>query len=122
MGQFKDDFVLPESHQFHLTRKETNKPPAVVIAVLDTGVCIDDSDIMLCAGADTRLRRELSRNYFNPRVDWEGWDSDIHGHGTHIVRILLQNTVSAEIVVLKVAEGRKMEYTPKMLARFIQVC
>lgn len=121
MGQFKNDFILPASYLSSLTGVETTRPPPIVIAVLDTGVCIDDSDMMLCAGADTRLRRELSRNYSNSKGDWEGWDSDNHGHGTHIVRILLQNTVSAEIVVLKVAESRKMEYTTQTFARFIQV-
>lgn len=122
MRGFKNDFVLSASHQTHLTDAGTIKPPAVVIAVLDTGICLDDSDGILLAGCEKRLRREHSRNYLNPQDGWEGWDNDNHGHGTHIVRILLQNTVSAEIVVLKVADGRKMEYTPKMLDQFIQVC
>lgn len=115
MKDFKTNFILRSIQPPH------KAVTPVVIAVLDTGVCIDENDTMLCAGAERRISSDFSRNYFNPKDSWEGWDSDNNGHGTHVVRILLQNTVSAKIIVLKVAEDRTMEYTPTMFNRFIAV-
>lgn len=88
----------------------------ICIAVLDTGLCIDESDALIFSAHETgRLRKDLSRNFTGPEGNWE----DEHGHGTHVTRLLLRCTVGAEIMILKVAEDGNM--TRSQLSKLIEV-
>ncbi|KAL8420549.1 hypothetical protein RB594_003365 [Gaeumannomyces avenae] len=101
--EFVHKFILPPGGPSEFTSKR------VRIAVLDTGLHIDDSDTLLLGGA-RRIQTELSRSFLGAEKGWEDCD-DTHGHGTHVVRLLLKLSPRAEIVVIKVSEDRSLEST-----------
>ena len=83
------------------------------IAVLDTGLRVDDSDMLLCGG-EHRIRQR--QNFVDPD---DADCTDTHGHGTHVTRLLLRFAPRADIIVAKIAEGRSLQETK--LAQLIQV-
>lgn len=86
------------------------------IAVLDTGFSVDQEDPFFSEGTPRRVNLALSKNFH----DIDSSDlRDTHGHGTHIVRLLLTCTVSAEIVVVKICDESTMERV--RLAKLIEV-
>ncbi|KAH7175282.1 peptidase S8/S53 domain-containing protein [Dactylonectria macrodidyma] len=94
------DFIiefLPE-----LEAPQPNTRP-IRIAVLDTGFCDDNEDNIL-RHRHEKVLRHLSRNYVGNGNE-RGNYADTYGHGTHVVRLILQLAPRAEVVVLKVTEG-----------------
>lgn len=66
---------------------------------------MDDSDNLLSGG---KHRIGQQKNFVDPTSP----DcNDTHGHGTHVIRILLRFAPRAQIVVGKVSEGRFMKQT-----------
>ncbi|TIC92604.1 Halolysin [Colletotrichum higginsianum] len=107
MDVFKDMFIPP------FNRWKGGRPAdfkAIRIAVLDTGLQIDDDDLLLRVAAKKRVLSDLSRNYLTTESG-PGSFVDTHGHGTHVVRLLLQLTQHAEIVVIKISNGPTLETT-----------
>ena len=107
MNNFNSNFILSSS-------PFTGRP--IRIAVLDTGVHIDDDDPLRFA--TERILDKLSRNYFGTENQLENY-VDTHGHGTHVVRILLTRVPDAEIVVVKISDGVSLEHT--MLQQVVDV-
>ncbi|KAK8115457.1 hypothetical protein PG984_011959 [Apiospora sp. TS-2023a] len=71
------------------------------IAVVDTGIDVDDALIKAERG---RIR--VARGFVGDTTDYQ----DSHGHGTHVVRILLTLAPLAEICVAKISETSTIEY------------
>ncbi len=71
MEHFKHDFILA-------LPRSTGTP--IRIAVLDTGLHIDDGDTLLRSGA-RRVRADLSRSFLGTEDERGDYD-DTHGHGT----------------------------------------
>lgn len=103
MDNFTDKFIL-KSPPFTGRR--------IRIAVLDTGLYIDedDEDNNVLRYAGERIVSELSRNYTGNDKERRNY-VDKCGHGTHIVRLLLSLVPDAEIVVVKISEGPTLEST-----------
>ncbi|RSL48362.1 hypothetical protein CEP54_012969 [Fusarium duplospermum] len=84
------------------------------IAVLDTGLHIDEQDTQdtLLKFSSERVLTKHSKNYTGSSKEDRGNDiDDTHGHGTHVVRLLLKLAPRAEILVVKVSNGRTLETT-----------
>jgi hypothetical protein len=77
----------------------------VRIAVLDTGLRIDEDDNLLYSGQGRVI--EPQENFLDRGRDC----MDTHGHGTHVARLLLRFAPHAEIFVAKVSEGKSLEET-----------
>jgi hypothetical protein len=107
MENFNNDFILSSS-------PFTGRP--IRIAVLDTGLHIDDEDPLRFASE--RILDDLSRNYFRAESQLKNY-VDTHGHGTHVVRILLTLAPDAEIVVVRITDGLSLERT--MLQQVVDV-
>lgn len=106
MNAFKHNFIPP------FNPGTTGRPAtfkAIRIAVLDTGLRIHDKDLFLRVAARRRVLSDLSRNYLT--TERPGSFVDTHGHGTHVVRLLLQLTQHAEIVVIKISDGPTLKTT-----------
>jgi hypothetical protein len=78
------------------------------VAVLDTGLRVDDGDTLLRAGSKRVLAQ--SGNFLEAEYKVGGY-VDNHSHGTHVVRLLLKLAPRAHIVVVKVSEGRSLAST-----------
>lgn len=83
-----------------------NIPKKVRIAVLDTG--INKTDTMI-RSAKPRIKDERS---------WIGSIKDTYGHGTHVIRILLQMAPAAEFYIAKISDGKTVE--PENMARIAE--
>ena len=106
MGNFNCQYIVRLPRQAKSIR----------IAVLDTGLRVDDRDTLLRSGSKRVLAH--SGNFLGAGYA-RGDYFDNHGHGTHVVRLLLRLAPRAEIVVVKVSEGRSLEYTK--LGQIVQV-
>jgi hypothetical protein len=98
MHNFYRQYILPLPQQA--------KP--IRIAVLDTGLRVDDGDTLLRSGSKRVLAH--SGNFLGAEYAAGGY-LDNHGHGTHVVRLLLGLAPRAQIVVVKVSEGRSLAST-----------
>ncbi|KAK3361553.1 hypothetical protein B0T24DRAFT_684592 [Lasiosphaeria ovina] len=105
MEKFKDKFI-PPIRQLPVASSISKR---IRIAVLDTGLLVDDEDTLLRSGSK-RVLASLSRNFLGTSAK-EGDYEDSHGHGTHVVRIMLKLAPRAEVVVIKVSNGRSLEFT-----------
>ncbi|KAH0420861.1 hypothetical protein CcaCcLH18_13765 [Colletotrichum camelliae] len=98
--------------------RPTGRP--VRIAVLDTGLLIDETDTLLLAGRK-RVLLGFSRSYVKEEgptgtvPDYE----DIDGHGTHVIRLLLGLTRHTEIVVIKISNGPVLEHSRTTLQQVV---
>ncbi|KAI9684271.1 MAG: hypothetical protein M1822_005744 [Bathelium mastoideum] len=100
MTTFIEDNILPLPEELgHNITLEPQKR-SIRIAVLDTGIRVDESDELLKSGQDRII---LKRNFISEDKQ-ACWDS--YGHGTHVARLLLRFAPSAEIVVAKVSESK----------------
>jgi len=81
------------------SRKSESQKRPIRIAVLDTGIRIDETDELLQGGKD---RIVMKRSF----IGHEDQHLDSYGHGTHVVRLLLRFAPNAEIVVAKVSENK----------------
>lgn len=107
LDKFKLQFLPP------IKRFSASIQP-IRIAILDTGLCLDDEDPLLLSGAK-RVRKDLSKTFLSGDETW----TDGHGHGTHVARLLLRCTRGAEIVVLKISHDRNLQRT--QLSQLIEV-
>jgi len=98
MGNFNYQYIVPLPRQAKSIR----------IAVLDTGLRVDDRDTLLRSGSKRVLAH--SGNFLEAEYE-AGNYIDNHGHGTHVVRLLLMLAPRAQIVVVKVSEGRSLAST-----------
>lgn len=82
------------------------------IAVLDTGIHLDERDRVLEGGKE---RIVLKRSFLG--------DDDAHldenGHGTHVVRLLLRFAPNAEIAIAKVSKDKS--FTTTRLSQIVKV-
>lgn len=92
------------------------------IAVLDTGLLINEEDTLLL-GSAKKVLSGLSRNYVGTknRQDRNSDYSDTDGHGTHVVRLLLRLTRHAEVVVIKISNGHTLEHSQTTLEQVVAV-
>ncbi|KAG4282129.1 hypothetical protein FPRO06_11032 [Fusarium proliferatum] len=100
---FYDDYVRPSP-------KSTVPSEIITIAVLDTGLHRHESDNLLkfCKNIDKRRCRDFT---IDINGETEGPFDDVHGHGTQVVRILLDYAPRAKVVVLKISEKASLEKT-----------
>lgn len=93
MGFIRDNIIpLPEEPQHRGIR----------IAVLDTGIHIDEEDELL-KGAEDRIVMKQSFLGSDPDAY-----VDSYGHGTHVVRLLLRFAPRANILVAKISESKQL--------------
>ncbi|TQV98984.1 subtilase family domain-containing protein [Cordyceps javanica] len=102
MTTFVTESIVPLPDELAQDIKHDRQKRNIRIAVLDTGIHIDGEDDFLIA-AQTRIL--LKKNFLGN--DEMAYD-DTYGHGTHIVRLLLQHTPFAEIIVAKIAESKML--------------
>jgi len=100
MDNFYRQYICP------LPRQDTPRP--IRIAVLDTGLRVDDGDGLLHRGSKRVLA--ISGNFLEAKYKAGGY-FDNHGHGTHVVRLLLRLAPRAQIVVVKVSEDQSFAST-----------
>jgi hypothetical protein len=91
---------LPEELADSITLEPQKR--SIRIAVLDTGIHVDEGDELLKSGQERII---MKRNFISE--DKQAY-SDSYGHGTHVVRLLLRFTPFAEIVVAKVSESKNL--------------
>ncbi|CZR58461.1 uncharacterized protein PAC_08353 [Phialocephala subalpina] len=104
MKNFHQQYIVPLSG----VSEDTCPPPQVRedrirIAVLDTGIL----------GADNLIRAAKARirGYWSPRQLGRAKPDDcedFYGHGTHVVRLLLNVAPSADVFIAKISEGKDM--------------
>ncbi|KAF5549964.1 subtilisin [Fusarium napiforme] len=71
----------------------------VKVAVIDTGLtCADDDHVLFAA----RGRIHRGRSFVGEETDW----SDIHGHGTHVTKLLLRHAPECEVFIAKISNTR----------------
>lgn len=74
------------------------------IAIIDTG--IDDGDILIETALESgRIR--ACQGFVNDPDDHK----DIHGHGTHVARLVLEMAPSAELYIAKVSDDKTINAT-----------
>jgi len=85
----------------------------VRIAVIDSGIHIEDEDHFL-NNSDVQDRIKARKNFFAPKgalaPDPEDWE-DVHGHGTHVARILFEFAPRADILIAKVTHSKSLRAT-----------
>lgn len=89
------------------------KEDRIRIAVLNTGICMDDAFIHLKDNSRRITYRSFVTGDPNPTVA-----SDLVGHGTHVAGLLLQVAPNANIYVAKISDkgGLYDLYDPKQIA------
>ncbi|KAG7438611.1 Minor extracellular protease Epr [Fusarium oxysporum f. sp. raphani] len=70
----------------------------VKVAIIDTGFCANDD--LFFINAERRIRN--CRSFIGKETDWE----DIHGHGTHVARLVLRHAPECEVYVAKISDTR----------------
>ncbi|CVK84419.1 related to thermostable alkaline protease precursor [Fusarium proliferatum] len=71
----------------------------VKVAIIDTGLTFADEDHSLFAA---RGRVHEGRSFLGEETDW----SDIHGHGTHVTKLLLRHAPECEVFIAKISNTR----------------
>ncbi|RYP46073.1 hypothetical protein DL768_007665 [Monosporascus sp. mg162] len=102
MKKFVRDNILPLPGELAGNIKFEPQKRSIHIAVLDTGIHIDEGDELLKGG---QKRIILKRNFLS---EDEHAYVDSYGHGTHVVRLLLRFAPSAMIIVAKVSESKNL--------------
>lgn len=100
------------------SRKSESQKRPIRIAVLDTGIRIDETDETdvtdeLLKGGKARIA--MKRSF----IGHDDQHLDSYGHGTHVVRLLLRFAPNAEIVVAKVSENKSFITT--QMSQIIEV-
>lgn len=88
-----------------------NKKDRIRIAVLDTGICMDDNFIHLKENRTRITYQSFVTGDPNPTEP-----SDLVGHGTHVAGLLLQVAPSADIYVAKISDKDGL-HEPRDIAR-----
>ncbi|EWG35898.1 hypothetical protein FVEG_14583 [Fusarium verticillioides 7600] len=70
----------------------------VRVVIIDTGFCPNDDPFFINA----RKRVRNCRSFIGEEDDWE----DIHGHGTHVARLVLRHAPECEVYVAKISDTR----------------
>ncbi|KAF5593782.1 subtilisin [Fusarium subglutinans] len=70
----------------------------VKVVIIDTGFCPNDDPFFI--HAEQRVRN--CRSFIGKEADW----NDIHGHGTHVARLVLRYAPECEVYVAKVSDTR----------------
>jgi subtilisin family serine protease len=94
-------------YEHYIPEQLSSTITSVKIAVLDTGIDLDNDYIEVHSGrisGHNWLRKPKSKRI-----------NDTHGHGTHIAGLLLDLIPNAEIYVAKVTDGGNTD--PEILAR-----
>ncbi|EXK27691.1 hypothetical protein FOMG_15919 [Fusarium oxysporum f. sp. melonis 26406] len=82
----------------------------ITIAVLDTGLHRHESDVAF--RYSKKIDEERCRDFVADETgQTKGTFDDTHGHGTHVVKLLLRFAPRARIIVLKVSENSSLEKT-----------
>ncbi|KFZ13581.1 hypothetical protein V502_06536 [Pseudogymnoascus sp. VKM F-4520 (FW-2644)] len=91
-----------------------DKKDRVRIAVLDTGICMDDNFIHLKENRTRITYQSFVTGDPNPTVP-----SDLVGHGTHVAGLLLQVAQNADIYVAKISDKDGL-HDPQEIAKAIR--
>jgi hypothetical protein len=90
--------------QFHQrVKKPLRNGVRVKIAVLDTGVDLEQLEIQLDEAKRTRDPIIALRSFIEPEAE-HGY-KDTCGHGTHVMEILLKLAPEADFYIAKIAHG-----------------
>ena len=100
MDQFLREYIQPLPEELADKIKFERQKRSIRIAVLDTGIHIDEGDELL-DGGQARIIRKRS---FLGADEYAYVDS--YGHGTHVVRLLLRTVPFANIIVAKISESK----------------
>lgn len=104
MEKYLDSYIVRPPCQSESINIE-NAFKNVRVAVLDTGFCLHEDDVFL-QGAASRVK--LKENFAGP--DPQNCQ-DLHGHGTHVARLLLRFAPEADIYIAKVSDYRSLKKT-----------
>ncbi|KAL7948569.1 hypothetical protein V8C42DRAFT_314863 [Trichoderma barbatum] len=102
MTMFVKDHILPLPGELAGDIKFEPQKRSIRVAVLDTGIHVDERDELLKCGQDRII---LKRNFLN---EDDHTYVDSYGHGTHVVRLLLRFAPFAEIIVAKISESKEL--------------
>ncbi|KFY52592.1 hypothetical protein V496_08343 [Pseudogymnoascus sp. VKM F-4515 (FW-2607)] len=91
-----------------------DKKDRIRIAVLDTGICMDDNFIQLKENRTRITYQSFVTGDKNPTEP-----SDLVGHGTHVAGLLLQVAPNADIYVAKISDKDEL-YDPNDIASAIR--
>lgn len=86
-------------------------PTRVKIALIDTGIDVEDP--LICP--EFASGRIWGRSWVGDELDL----TDTWGHGTHLARLVLRTSKSAEVLIAKVAEDKS--FTPKNRQNIVEV-
>lgn len=87
------------------------------IAILDTGIDVEGDSLI--QGAEDRIKERCSfMNDLNPSLNPLDCQ-DVHGHGTHVTRLILRAASSADVFVAKISDGVTID--PQHLHRIARV-
>ncbi|RKK27086.1 hypothetical protein BFJ66_g15799 [Fusarium oxysporum f. sp. cepae] len=98
--QSEHDFStrMEEFVQRHILRTADYRHKRVTVAIIDTGFYANDD--LFFINAERRIRKY--RSFIGEETDWE----DIHGHGTHVARLVLRHAPECEVYVAKISNTR----------------
>jgi len=102
MTTFVKDNILPLPEELAGNIKIEPQKKSIHIAVLDTGIHVDETDELLKCGQERII---LKRNFLNEDDDT---CADSYGHGTHVIRLLLRFAPFAKIIVAKISESKSL--------------
>jgi hypothetical protein len=100
MDEFLDYYIQPLPEELADKIKLDRQKRSIHIAVLDTGIRIDERDELLDGGQERIVQK---RNFLG--ADEDAY-VDTYGHGTHVVRLLLRTVPFAKIIVAKISENK----------------
>ena len=101
MDEFHATYIQPLPEELAHGIKFERQKRSIRIAVLDTGIRIDEDDALLNGGQGRIIQK---RNFLE--MDEHDACDDDYGHGTHVVRLLLRFAPLAKIIVAKVSESK----------------
>lgn len=84
----------------------------VTVAIIDTGFNANDDPFFV--NAERRILKR--RSFIGKEGDWE----DMHGHGTHVARLVLRHAPECEVYVAKISNTRS--FSEDQVGQLAKVC